>query len=114
MNKHVQTQITTDLYPVGNVLSINTEEFGVTIDRQADGGYKIDIDSRAAWINSLTADSETAVRLGDLFTAAKSLMGDAVNPEYARGMAELIGYFAPEGDQFDSEHMRDALGWVRS
>jgi hypothetical protein len=92
------------------IVHINTEDVGVIVTAGDDGGLDITVDSRHTWIAKLTADTETAVRLGDLFTAAKDLLGDAINTEYARGMAELIGYFAPEGDQFDSEHMRDALG----
>ncbi len=99
--------------PTGTIVKIDSDEVGVQVDRHPDGGLYVSVDSRDGCIANLTADAETSVRLGDLYHAAVALLGGAVSTpttrEYARGMAELIGNFAPEGDQFDSEHMREAL-----
>ena len=99
---------------IQNLIHVDTNEFGINIDATEDKfgmlALTISVDSRSGWIESLTADTEKAIRIGDLFTAARALIRDGGHSEYARGMAELIGSFAPEGDQFDSENMREALG----
>ncbi len=92
-----------------NILHIDTDELGIQVDRDDKGGLRIDVDSRETWITHLEADGEKSIRIGDLFIAARELIGDSDNHEYARGMAELIGNFAPKGTQFDSDHMRAAL-----
>lgn len=94
---------------MGTILNLETEDFGITVERSEELGLTISLDRREHHVEMLTVSGERALRLRDLFHAARDLIDEDTHPEYARGMAELIGNFAPEGDQFDTEHMHREL-----
>lgn len=51
-----------------NIIHIDTDETGVNIERTEEGGLAISVDSRETFISSLTADGESAHRIGDIAT----------------------------------------------